>query len=126
MPLAMPFSVVTGANRGIGLALAALLKERGYDVLGACRSPSDELKKLDVEVVEGVDVADDEGIARLAAAVGERRVDLLVNNAGILIWEQGGQKLDVDGIRKQFEVNALAPLRVTSALRERLGKGSKV
>jgi NAD(P)-dependent dehydrogenase (short-subunit alcohol dehydrogenase family) len=122
----MPFSVVTGANRGIGLALVALLKKQGHSVLAACRSSSAELGDLGVEVVEGVDVADDEGIARLVAAVGDRPVDLLVNNAGILVWEERGEKLDVDGIRKQFEVNGLAPLRVTWALRGRLGKGSKV
>jgi NAD(P)-dependent dehydrogenase (short-subunit alcohol dehydrogenase family) len=126
MPSAMPFSVVTGANRGIGLALAGLLKQRGYDVLGACRSSSAELAKLGAEVVEGVDVSDEEGIARLATAVAERRVDLLVNNAGILVWEESREQLDVDGIRKQFEVNAVGPLRVTWTLRDRLGKGSKV
>jgi NAD(P)-dependent dehydrogenase (short-subunit alcohol dehydrogenase family) len=122
----MPFSIVTGANRGIGLALAALLKKKGYDVLGACRSSSPELDELGVEVVDGVDVSDEEGIAKLVTAVGSRRVDLLVNNAGILVWGDSLEKLDVAGIRKQFEVNALAPLLVTQALRARLGKGSKV
>jgi NAD(P)-dependent dehydrogenase (short-subunit alcohol dehydrogenase family) len=122
----MPLSIVTGANRGIGLALTALLKKKGYDVLGACRSPSPELKKLGVEVVDGVDVSDEEGIAKLVAAVGSRKVDLLVNNAGILVWGDSLEKLDVEGIRKQFEVNALGPLLVTQALRSRLGKGSKV
>jgi NAD(P)-dependent dehydrogenase (short-subunit alcohol dehydrogenase family) len=126
MASGMAFSVVTGANRGIGLALAALLKERGSDVLAACRSTSAELGKLGVQVVDGVDVADEAGIAKLVKAVGERPVDLLINNAGILVWEEGREKLDLDGIRKQFEVNALAPLRVTWALRGRLGKGSKV
>jgi NAD(P)-dependent dehydrogenase (short-subunit alcohol dehydrogenase family) len=126
MPFSMPFSIVTGANRGIGLALAGLLKRKGYDVLAACRSSSPELEKLGVEVVDGVDVSDEEGIAKLVTAVGSRRVDLLVNNAGILVWGDSLEKLDIAGIRKQFEVNALAPLLVTQALRSRLGKGSKV
>jgi NAD(P)-dependent dehydrogenase (short-subunit alcohol dehydrogenase family) len=122
----MPFSVVTGANRGIGLALTTLLAKKGYDVLAACRSSSPELGKTGAQIVEGVDVSDEEGIAELVAAVGERRIDLLVNNAGILVWGDSLEKLDVDGIRKQFEVNALAPLLITQALRGRLGKGSKV
>jgi NAD(P)-dependent dehydrogenase (short-subunit alcohol dehydrogenase family) len=76
--------------------------------------------------VEGVDVSSDRGIAALVAAVGMRSIDLLVNNAGILIWGDRLGELDVEGIRKQFEVNALAPLRVTDALRERLAQGAKV
>ena len=121
----MPLAVVTGANRGIGLALCAELKRREFHVVAACRASSKELDALGVEVVAGVDVATDAGIAALVAAVGARSVDLLVNNAGILLREAPGA-LDLEGIRKQFEVNALAPLRVTSALRDRLPKGSKV
>ena len=122
----MTFSVVTGANKGIGLALTAELAKRGSKVLAACRKASPELNKLGVEVVEGVDVSTDAGIARLVEAVGQRPIDLLINNAGILLWTSQLGSLDVDGIRKQFEVNALAPLRITDALRDRLGQGAKV
>lgn len=122
----MTFSVVTGANRGIGLALVTELRRRGGSVLAACRSSSPELAGLGVEVVEGVDVGTDEGIARLRSAVGDRPIDLLINNAGILVWGDQLGNLNVDGIRRQFEVNALAPLRVTDALRDRLRQGSKV
>ncbi len=122
----MSITVITGANRGIGLALAAALKQRGHTVVATCRESSPELEALGVEVVTGVDVATDQGIAALRAAVGDRAVDLLVNNAGILIWDEPLGKLDADGIRRQFEVNALAPLRVTEALRGALRRGSKV
>jgi NAD(P)-dependent dehydrogenase (short-subunit alcohol dehydrogenase family) len=122
----MTFSVVTGANRGIGLAVTAELAGRGHHVLAACRSSSPELAKLGVEVATGVDVATDAGVAALVRAVGERAIDLLVLNAGILVWGDKLGSLDVAGIRKQFEVNALAPLRITDALRERLAKGAKV
>jgi len=122
----MSLSIVTGANRGIGLALTAALKERGQPVLAACRTSSPELDRLGVEVVQGVDVATDAGIAALVAAVGSRPVALLVNNAGILVWGDRLGELNVEGIRRQFEVNALAPLRLTDALRERLAPGAKV
>ena len=122
----MALSVVTGANRGIGLALCERLVERKSTVVAACRSASSELKKLGVEVVENVEVTDDGGIERLVRAVGKRDVELLINNAGILLWAKEFPELDVAGIRKQFEVNALGPLRMTAALRGRLTKGSKV
>jgi NAD(P)-dependent dehydrogenase (short-subunit alcohol dehydrogenase family) len=124
--LRMPFSIVTGANRGIGLALTAELKRRGHSVLAACRKSSAELDALGVEVLAGVEVSDAAGVERLRKAVGDRRIDLLINNAGILVWGDHLGELDVAGIRKQFEVNALAPLLITDALRERLSKGSKV
>lgn len=122
----MPNTVITGANRGIGLALAQLLKKRGDHVIASCRVSSPELDALGVEVVDGVELTDPEGIARLVTAVGDRPVDLLINNAGILIWGDDLDKLDVEGIRKQFEVNALAPLLVTAALRPRFRQGTKV
>ncbi|HSL18574.1 MAG TPA: SDR family oxidoreductase [Methylomirabilota bacterium] len=116
---------ITGANRGIGLELARQLAERGDHVVAACRTPSDELADLGVEVVDGVDVADEQGIARLADALGDRSLDVLVNNAGVLS-EETLDDLDLDGIRRQLEVNSLGPLRVTAALRGNLGRGSKV
>jgi len=122
-------AVVTGANRGIGLEFVTQLAARGLTVIAACRKSSPALAKLldkGVEVVEGVDVSQSEGINRITSAVGERHVDLLINNAGILIWGDKLESLNVEGIRKQFEVNALGPLLVTQALMSRLGKGSKV
>ena len=118
-------TLVTGANRGIGLALCEVFKGRGDHVIAACRSSSPALDALGVEVVNGVDVAEPAGIARLVASVGERHVDWLVNNAGIM-QRLGLDNLDVAAIRRQFEVNALGPLLVTAALRHRLRSGSKV
>ena len=117
--------VITGANRGIGLELVRQFKQRGDDVVACCRKISEELGKLDVEVVEKVDVADDTAVARLAKGLKGRRVDILVNSAGILSDESLAD-LDFDRMRQQFEVNSLGPLRVTAALRDKLGEGSKV
>ena len=117
--------VITGANRGIGLELARQFKQRGDQVVAACRKASEELTKLGVEIVEGVDVAKDASVGQLASSLKGRTVDVLVNCAGILSDESLGD-LDFDRIRKQFEINSLGPLRVTAALKENLGEGSKV
>ena len=116
---------ITGANRGIGLELARQFKQRGDDVVAACRESSKELAKLDVEVIEGVDVTEDGSVGELAKALGDRTVDVLVNCAGILS-DESLTDLDFDRMRRQFEVNSLGPLRVTAALRGNLGQGSKV
>jgi NAD(P)-dependent dehydrogenase (short-subunit alcohol dehydrogenase family) len=117
--------VITGANRGIGLELARQFKQRGDEVVAACRKSSDELIKLEVEVVEGVDVADDAAVSRLVSSLEGRAIDVLVNCAGILSDESLGD-LDFDRIRTQYEINSLGPLRVTAALRGNLGQGSTV
>jgi NAD(P)-dependent dehydrogenase (short-subunit alcohol dehydrogenase family) len=121
----MPTVVITGANRGIGLELARQFKQRGDDVVAGCRKSSEELAKLDVEVIEGLDVTDDAAVGRLVSSLKERTVDVLVNCAGILSDETLAD-LDFDRMRKQFEVNSLGPLRITAALRNSLGEGSKV
>ena len=122
----MTLSIVTGGNRGIGLALVELLKQRGDTVIATCRQRSRELDALGAEVVEGVDVTRPADVQRLVDHVGSRNVDLLVNNAGILVWGDTLAELNFEGLQQQWEVNAVAPLRITAALRGRLGKGSMV
>jgi NAD(P)-dependent dehydrogenase (short-subunit alcohol dehydrogenase family) len=122
----MTLAAVTGSNRGIGLALVTLLKERGVGVVAACRKSSKELDALGVEVVPGVEVTSPDGIEKLRHAIGKRKVDLLVNNAGILRSNGSLPELDARSIRDQLEVNALGPLLLTSALLPNLESGSKV
>ncbi len=122
----MATSVVTGANRGIGLALVTLLKQRNDTVIAACRQSSATLDNLNVEVVEGIDVGNAQGVGKLASVIGERSIDLLINNAGILVWGDSFEAPLYDDIEQQFRVNALGPLRVTSALRKNFRAGSKV
>ncbi|PNW72261.1 hypothetical protein CHLRE_16g675450v5 [Chlamydomonas reinhardtii] len=118
-----PVSVVTGANRGIGLALCRKLKSNGYQVIGACRKKSPELESLGVKIVEGVDVGVDGGCAPLSKV--ESRVDLLVCNAGIL-REDSLEDIDMAVLREQFEVNSLGPLRTYLALQDKLADNAKV
>jgi len=117
--------LITGANRGIGLALASALSARGDEVLAACRTSSRKLEALGVRVIARVDVTDDDSVARLAREVGDEPLDALINNSGILTVESLDD-FDVERIRRQFEVNSIGPLRVTRALLDRLGAGSKV
>ena len=121
----MGLSVVTGANRGIGLELCRQLRQRGADVVAVCRKPSTELEALGVRIASGIDVCDAAAPERLAAALGGTPIDLLVHNAGILRHEELAS-LDVASIRAQFETNALAPLRLTAALLPALHEGSKI
>jgi NAD(P)-dependent dehydrogenase (short-subunit alcohol dehydrogenase family) len=120
--------LITGANRGIGLALAQQYATRGDRVIGACRRSSPALDATGAQVESGIDVTDGEALASLARRLDDTRVDVLVCNAGIL----GRESLDrldgdaFDSMRRQFEVNALGPLRAAHALAARMGEGGKI
>ncbi|MEM6403826.1 MAG: SDR family oxidoreductase [Cyanobacteria bacterium P01_D01_bin.116] len=117
--------LVTGANRGIGLEYCRQLKERGNNVIAACRSVSDELKDLDIQVETDVDITSDSSVDKLVKKLDGESIDVLINNAGI-IERVSLDNLDYDSIRRQFEVNAVGPLRLTKALLNNLKSGSKV
>ncbi|MEZ5971384.1 MAG: SDR family oxidoreductase [Hyphomonadaceae bacterium] len=117
--------LITGANRGIGLELARQLKERGDTVIAACRKSSLELDALGVRVEAGIEVSDAASVADLAQRVKDLSLDILINNAGILRVE-GIASMNFTSITQQLEVNALGPLRVTTALLPLLHEGSKV
>src|SRR5581483_4067422 len=122
----MSTALVTGSNRGIGLELARQLKARGDTVIAVCRSSSPELDGLGVRVETGIDVSSAEAARDLARRLKDLKLDLLIHNAGILLPIGSIESLDEDAIRKQFEVNALGPLRLTSALLSNLAKGAKI
>ena len=124
----MKTALVTGANRGIGLALVQALTARGDRVIGTCRQSSIALQATGAQVETDVDVSDEQALLRLAERLQGQRVDQLWLNAGVLERDAlGGVGLgDFDSLRRQFEVNALGPLRVTQALLDMLGKGSSI
>lgn len=120
--------VVTGANRGIGFEFCRQYKERGDDVIAVCRRVSDDLQSLGVRVEEGLDVSDPASISELAGRLDGIDVDILINNAGIMIKQSLGE-IDGDAIEdmvRQYRVNSIGPLLVTQALLPNLHEGSKV
>ena len=117
--------LVTGANRGIGFEYCKQLKGRGDEVIAVCRQRSPELDELSVRVESDIDVADDDAIATLKKSLAGQPIDVLINNAGIYRQSALGE-LNVEGIREQFEVNAIAPLTFTQAMLPNLASPDKV
>jgi NAD(P)-dependent dehydrogenase (short-subunit alcohol dehydrogenase family) len=121
--------LITGANRGIGLALSRTLKERGDHVIATCRAASPELERLNVEIVPGVDVTSDRAVAALATGLAGRRIDTLILNAGILRGDEGlglDVTLNLHTVEEQINVNAIAPLRLARDLVPLLPAGGKI
>ena len=120
--------LVTGSSRGIGLELCKQLNERGDQVIATCRQSTDALAAMDVEVLENVDVSDPKSLTLLSTRLKERKIDWLINNAGVL---QSFSLDDLDmsciaNFKKMFDVNSLGPLLATKLLLKHLGSGSKV
>jgi NAD(P)-dependent dehydrogenase (short-subunit alcohol dehydrogenase family) len=126
-------AIVTGGSRGLGLALARALAERGWRLVIDARGAGDlerarvELSALtDVSALAG-DVADERHRTALVAKA-ERRVDVLVNNASVL----GPSPLPAvaDLAPAAFEhilrVNALAPLALVQRVLERMPAGGRI
>jgi NAD(P)-dependent dehydrogenase (short-subunit alcohol dehydrogenase family) len=116
--------VITGANRGIGLALAQQHASAGAHVIGGCRHPDEAhaLRSTGAEV-HPFDASTEGSIAGFAAAIGDRPVDLLYNNAGIdarAIGAEDGLRGALDITAEQFlgvmNVNVVAPLRLVQLL----------
>ncbi|MFG2291542.1 SDR family NAD(P)-dependent oxidoreductase [Streptomyces sp. NPDC048595] len=116
----MPVAIITGASKGLGLALARALAGRGWDLVVDARSAGPlaeaarELRGAGARVVAlPGDVADGGHRAALVAAAGELGgLDLLVNNASALGAEPLVRlaELPVAGLRRALEVNVVAPL----------------
>ncbi|NMH58547.1 SDR family oxidoreductase [Alteromonas ponticola] len=117
--------VITGANRGIGLALVKHYKAKGHTVYGVCRNSSDELKKSGCQVIAGIDLSHPDLLKEKLAQLKELKIDILINNAGVL-GRESLDDWDPNTIDYQFRINALGPLLVTQCLRDNLKEGSKV
>lgn len=124
----MATRLVTGANRGIGLALCKLLVARGDTVIAACRHGSPALDALGVRVETGIEVSDPASVTRLARALEGVALDWVINNAGVLRRDTlGGLHGEaLEDLYLQFRVNSVGPLLVTQALLGHLQPGAKV
>jgi NAD(P)-dependent dehydrogenase (short-subunit alcohol dehydrogenase family) len=118
--------VVTGANRGIGIAFAKTLSERGDHVIATARHPESarELARLGVRV-ESLDVAEDESVAQFGRRLAGEPIDVLINNAGIGEAGPGLDRLKTRDLQQTYRVNAIGPVAVAQALLPNLRAGRR-
>ena len=126
----MPVGIVTGASRGLGLALARALDDRGWDLVVDARG-ADALADATgglarVTPIAG-DIADPAHRRALVDAAGER-IDLVVNNASLLGPSPMPRLADypLEALRKVYEANVVAPLALLQLALPRLSEGAAV
>jgi NAD(P)-dependent dehydrogenase (short-subunit alcohol dehydrogenase family) len=129
----MPTAIVTGASRGLGLALARALAERRWRLVidareaGTLNEVATELaRSTDVAALAG-DVSDPEHRASLIAAAGDR-IDLLVNNASVLGPSPQPALADypLDTLEHVYRVNVLAPLALVQLALPKLAAEARI
>ena len=119
----MPTILVTGANRGIGLEFAKQYASDGWSVIGTAREPdaAEELKAIGAVEILQLDVADADSVDAFADTLGDRPVDLFINNAGVY----GSDDLDRDDWLKTLEINTIAPTLLAERLKPNVAAGDQ-
>lgn len=125
----MPTVLITGANRGIGLALAKGYADEGWRVIGTCRdrSSASGLEALSGDVsVEQLEVRDDAAIGKLASKLEGERIDVLFNNAGIAGREAANLgQIDSKVWMETLRINTVAPIMVAEAFRDHVARSDQ-
>jgi NAD(P)-dependent dehydrogenase (short-subunit alcohol dehydrogenase family) len=122
----VPSVLVTGSNRGIGLEFVRQYAADGWRVFATCRRPAKAaaLKAIAGNIqVHALDVVDDSRIAALADELRNERLDLLINNAGVMGPDDAFGRTDPDGWADTLRVNAIAPVRVLERFLPHLERG---
>ena len=116
--------LITGANRGVGLALATAYAQRGDDVIACCRDPAAAAALAGLQSegrirVLDLDTGSDSSVAALAGKLAPAHVDILINNAGVIgppRESQSATVMDFAGWMEALNINTLGPVRVMQAL----------
>ncbi len=125
----MPTTLITGANRGLGLEFTRQYAQSDWDVIACCRNPDDaaDLQSVAEQLgnirIERLDVADHAAIDALASRLAGQAIDVLLNNAGIIgpvpipehIGRQHFGQLDYDLWAQVLRINTFGPVKMAEA-----------
>lgn len=124
--------VITGASRGLGLALCKEALLRGWEVIALCRNISPQLAELNEQErirCLSIDMGDPESIEARAKQILLEEVELdgIVNNAGVVLGrEETIETLSLEDVRKSMEINVYGPMLLVQRLLPLLCKSKEI
>lgn len=121
--------LVTGISRGLGMAVAELLLDAGHDVYGTYNTNKDAAEQLKVKqpklTIVQADFATDGGVKAVIEAIGDTKLDGIVNSAGVFI-DIDFTDFDKQAFEDTFKVNAFTPLYLVQSLQANLQNGGSI
>lgn len=128
--MSRPVAVITGVSNGIGNAVARKLLANGFDVHGTYRSDSAAAAAFKSEFPDTLhmhhaDLSTRQGVLDLCQRLGHLRVSALVNNAGVVLFEDFGN-FDMAQWDQTLELNLTAPLILSQYFMSRMATGGAV
>ena len=120
--------LISGANRGIGLAFAEQYARDGWRVLACCRNPAEAtgLQALEGDIaIFQLDVTDGNRIEALSKELAGEAIDILINNAGIYGPRLDFGATDYEAWGRVFEINSMSPLRMAEAFYEDVARSER-
>jgi NAD(P)-dependent dehydrogenase (short-subunit alcohol dehydrogenase family) len=124
---------ISGASRGVGLALAECYAARQWKVIATCRNPDRATAlaalagQYDNISVDPLDVIDDEAVREIAGRYADISIDVLMNNAGMLgdPESQSIENLDADLFSELLHTNTFAPLLLAKSFLEQVARSKQ-
>ncbi len=116
----MKYGIVTGSSRGIGLATVELLSSQpGYYLIGSSTIGINLLNKTNFRCLK-LDLSNSNSISEFADQIGNIKIDFLINNAGVLIEKWDASEINIEQLKKTFEINVFGTIELTEKLFPRL------
>ncbi len=111
-------AVITGASKGLGKALSDVFKKKGYTVIGISRTHSEN---ADMSIQ--ADLSDSKGVEKAVEEINRRtdRIDVLINNAGVGLYESW-EEMSMEDLRRLFEINFFSVVNLTKLLLPQIKK----
>ncbi|WP_319480219.1 SDR family NAD(P)-dependent oxidoreductase [uncultured Draconibacterium sp.] len=118
--------IISGSSRGIGMALTKkLLSRNDVEIIGTSTSGKNSLQD-DYFRCLPLKLEDKNSIEEFAKLIENKKIDYLVNNAGVLMDDWNESKIDFQNLLKTFEINLFGTIRFTEALLSQFNPGAHI
>lgn len=112
----MKHGIVTGSSRGIGLATVELLTKRpNFKVIGSSTSGNNPLDHSNFKCLK-LDLSNSDSINNFVGNLGDIKLNFLINNAGILMEKWDVSEINMEQLKKTFDINVFGTIKLTEKL----------